>query len=378
MITRQNILITGGLGFIGSRLAECLLRQNNEITIIDNLSPQIHRDDSVAKRLSRAGCNVLIGDIQDESLVSNSVRASQIIYHLAAETGTGQSMYQVEKYSSTNISGTQILLNSIHKYGTKLEELVLASSRSVYGEGKYACPEHGVCYPTTRNITAIKDGLFDPVCDVCGSDLEVAPTDEQSPRNPSSIYAATKSYQEDLFRIYNLMNQVNTRIFRFQNVYGPGQSLSNPYTGIISIFYNLIKTNKQINVFEDGLSSRDFIYIDDIVYFLSMKNTATELKLQTLNLGTGIQSTVLDVVKYLEQGICQEANYFVSGKFRTGDIRHNFADTYMLKSIYGDYKFVKLKDGVLKFIEWANESQIFSNNKYLESIEELEVKNLLS
>lgn len=377
MITGKNILITGGLGFIGRNLARCLLSQNNDVTVIDNLSPQIHKDETVKKSLLDLGCRVIVGDILDKNIVTDLMENIQIVYHLAAETGTGQSMYEVEQYSKTNITGSEILLKCIDSFGKKVEKIFLASSRSVYGEGKYTCPEHGITHPTTRDLNLAQSGVFNPCCIECGQELKVLPTDETSPRHPNSIYAATKSYQEDLFSIYESMNEIDTTIFRFQNVYGPGQSLSNPYTGIISIFYSLIKKREKINIFEDGLSTRDFVFIDDVIYFLSNKPTYLSPQQKIINLGSGMQTSVHDIVKYLEIGMNQKANYYVSSQVRRGDIRHNFADTKFLQMMYGKYDFTKTEVGVRKFIEWASLNLESTNINYAKSIAELKERNLL-
>ena len=377
MISDAKILITGGLGFIGGSLAKKLRDQNNDITILDNLSPQVHSDDAIVGELTNLGCNVVIGDVQDKTLLKSLMTDINVVYHLAAETGTGQSMYELARYRNTNIVGTECLLECVDSVGSDVQRLVLASSRSVYGEGKYLCQEHGEFYPSGRDQTLLDLGEFDIRCERCNAIAKFLPTDEMSPRIPKSIYAATKSYQEDLFRIFHNINLKKTTIFRFQNVYGPGQSLSNPYTGIISIFYNLIKSQQEINIFEDGGPTRDFIYIDDVVYYLSTLPQSDRNGLTTVNLGTGIASSVLDVLKCLENGLEMKAKYSISSSTRSGDIRNNIADLNQLNQMYGDYSFKNLENGINQFIAWANRHFSINQSQYLRSLDELRSRNLL-
>ena len=373
----QNILITGGAGFIGSALAKKLLKLGHRVTILDNLSPQIHNDKSMLRRLEDLGCQTVEGDIRDEIIVKKCVKGQDIIYHLASETGTGQSMYQVSQYNSVNIDGTVNLLECLRTTENQVERLILGSSRSVYGEGKYFCSEHGVQFPGSRRDEDLQIGIFEHLCPVCRVQLNVVPTDEKSTTSPKSIYAATKLYQEDLIKIYASTGLFYPYIFRFQNVYGPGQSLSNPYTGILSIFSNLLRNNSKINVFEDGLSMRDFIYIDDVVNFLTKAISSPLVETSLFNLGSGVGTTVLQVIEELQKALGYASDYFLSGSTRKGDIRHNFADLTALSSRFGDYTFCTFNEGVKEFSNWVRNERIVSSSDYNKSLEELRSRNLL-
>lgn len=373
----KNVLITGGAGFIGSRLAISLLKSNHSVTVLDNLLPQIHGDDQAVKSLTKYGCKTLIGDVRDSALVEKALHNQNIVFHLAAETGTGQSMYEVKKYNSANIDGTVVLLESVKNSPHNIERFVLGSSRSVYGEGKYLCKEHGVQYPLSRNDSNLKNQIFDHLCESCGEILQVLPTDERSLTMPNSIYAATKRYQEDLFRIYGSMLSIPTSVFRFQNVYGPGQSLSNPYTGILSIFSNLIKNYSQIDIFEDGFPSRDFVYVDDVIHFLRASITDRHRGVSIFNVGSGVRVSVLEVIQELEKNIGIGANCVVSGNSRAGDIRHNVADLTALFNRFGNHSFVSFADGVESFVSWAKTSGKNNTEDYERSINELKANGLL-
>lgn len=373
----RKVFITGGAGFIGSALARKLRENGDEVTILDLMSSQVHQDNSIISELKSIGCNVTIGDVCDFDLVLDLMSKSEVVIHLASETGTGQSMYEVQRYSRTNVKGSEVVARAVSLLSSSLSKVILSSSRSVYGEGKYSCFEHGFLYPQSRDFERCRSGMFDPSCPVCNAKLNVCPTDEFSPKIPSSIYAATKSYQEDLFRSYHTIHGVDTTVFRFQNVYGPGQSLYNPYTGILSIFYGLIKNGTRINIFEDGLSSRDFIYIDDVVRFLLRACSSSDSQFEVLNLGSGSAATVLDVLNELESAIGMQAVYEISGDVRKGDIRHNFADTSALEARFGATRFLPLSEGVARFVGWASRLNVSDDNAYLKSIGELREKGLL-
>lgn len=373
----KKILITGGAGFIGSRLAKKLRSMNHSVRVLDNLSPQVHHDMTVVAELEGAGCEFILGDVLDRSLLPKVMVGCNLVYHLAAETGTGQSMYEVNRYNSINIDGTVNILEAIKNSGNSIEKIVLASSRSVYGEGKYFCPMHGEKFPSFRQNADLLNGHFEHRCDECKADLIPVATDEQSPTSPGSIYAATKRYQEDLVRLYHLMNGLSATVFRFQNVYGPGQSLSNPYTGIISIFSNLIRAKKTINIFEDGLSIRDFVYVDDVVHFLCEELELSSNEYAVINIGSGIKSTVLDVVNHLEVALNLEADFVISKQVRSGDIRSNFADLKSLSRRFRSHKFLALNDGIREFTEWALKKQFDNATSYERSLETLRNNGLL-
>ncbi|MGU5542646.1 NAD-dependent epimerase/dehydratase family protein, partial [Aeromonas hydrophila] len=257
---KERILITGGAGFIGSNLALKLIAEGHSVTVLDNLSPQIHGDNPDLSPLYisiKDKVTFIKGTVESQDDWLKALVGIDTVVHLAAETGTGQSMYQIKRYSDVNVGGSAIFLDLLANQKHSIKKMVIASSRSIYGEGKYHCQQHGVVYPTARLDATMQQGDFNVKCPVCDLDVELMATDEDSKIHPSSIYGVTKQVQEQMFLITGNSLGIDTVALRFQNVYGAGQSLSNPYTGILSIFSTRIKNGNDINIFEDGEESRD-------------------------------------------------------------------------------------------------------------------------
>ena len=374
----KNILITGGAGFIGSNLALKLLSYGYNITVLDNLSEQIHGSDpnkSLLYNSIKDKVNFILGDVCNENDWIKSIENQDVIIHLAAETGTGQSMYEVEKYVNVNVRSNAILLNCLSNKKNKIQKIIVASSRAVYGEGKYSCSEDGVVFPIQRSDYNLSKGDFNPKCPICDNNVTPMPTDEKSPLNPVSIYGITKQNQEQLISLGCKSLGISSIIYRYQNVYGPGQSLSNPYTGILSIFSTRILNNNQIEIFEDGLESRDFVYIDDVVdaTFLGLKITD---KINTVfNVGSGKRTSVLNVAKTLEKHYEHDVNINISGRYRIGDIRHNFADISKIAKI-GFSPKVSFTKGLEKFSNWVKKQKVCKDYFDL-SIQEMQSKGLI-
>ena len=374
----KNILITGGAGFIGSNLALRLISYGYNITVLDNLSKQIHGSDpnkSLLYNSIKDKVNFILGDVCNENDWIKSIENQDVIIHLAAETGTGQSMYEVEKYVNVNVRSNAILLNCLSNKKNKIQKIIVASSRAVYGEGKYSCSEDGVVFPIQRSDYNLSKGDFNPKCPICDNNVTPMPTDEKSPLNPVSIYGITKQNQEQLISLGCKSLGISSIIYRYQNVYGPGQSLSNPYTGILSIFSTRILNNNQIEIFEDGLESRDFVYIDDVVdaTFLGLKITD---KINTVfNVGSGKRTSVLNVAKTLEKHYEHDVNINISGRYRIGDIRHNFADISKIAKI-GFSPKVSFTKGLEKFSNWVKKQKVCKDYFDL-SIQEMQSKGLI-
>jgi dTDP-L-rhamnose 4-epimerase len=297
------------------------------------------------------------------------------VVHLAAETGTGQSMYEINRYTDVNVGGTAKLLELLANESHNVRRLVIASSRSIYGEGAYRTPDGAIVYPDHRADADMADGDFDVHLPGAGR-LTLIPTDESATLHPSSVYGITKQMQESLIMTVSPTVGVEPVALRYQNVYGPGQSLKNPYTGILSIFSTLIRQGKAINIFEDGLESRDFVYIDDVVEATFRGATYPDAAGGTFNVGSGIATTVNDVVAALFAAFGTEVPTRVSGNYRLGDIRHNVADTTRLREILGFVPSVEFRDGVARFVEWVLTEPI-EGDSYERSLEEMSSRNLL-
>jgi dTDP-L-rhamnose 4-epimerase len=374
----KNILITGGAGFIGSRLALDLINRGHNVRVLDCLAPQIHGDIPEKSPLFlsiRGKVEFIRGSVTDRDDLMLALADMDTVVHLAAETGTGQSMYAIQHYSDVNIGGTSLLLDLIANEGFPIRKIVVASSRAVYGEGKYHCDEHGFVFPSSRSAKDMEGGDFSVHCPVCGISAELVPTDEETPVNPSSVYGVTKLTQEQLVLNVSESLGISAVAFRYQNVYGPGQSLSNPYTGILSIFSTRIRNNSDINIFEDGKESRDFVYIDDVVSITADAVEYDKPIVDFFNVGSGVATDVLTIANTLQKLLNEQVVTKVSGQFRLGDIRHNFADLSKVKNVLGFEPTVAIEEGLYRFVDWVKSEQI-QVDLYEESLLELKKKGL--
>ncbi len=374
-----RILITGGAGFIGSNLARRLAAEGHTVTVLDTLAPQIHGNNPEQSPLVLAlkGVATLIrGDVTDRASLSQALEGQEAVVHLAAETGTGQSMYQIAHYSQVNIGGTALLLDILAANRGSVRRVIVASSRAIYGEGRYVSETLGHVYPGPRSRADMEAGEFEPKVPGGGA-LAAAPTDEDSRIHPTSVYGITKQVQEQLVLTAGAAIGIEPVALRYQNVYGPGQSLSNPYTGILSIFSNRIMAGQPINIFEDGRESRDFIFIDDVVEATVKSLFSADVPNHAINVGTGIPIDVLTVAQSLVRLIGREVPVTVSGDFRIGDIRHNFACTKRAEHILGFRARAGFQEGLAAFVAWAT-AQGAQESRYEESLAELRTRGLMS
>lgn len=375
----KNILITGGAGFIGNRLALSLLAEGYSVTVLDNLSAQVHGEnpekDSPLYRNILGKVNFIRGDITHRKDVEKALENTEAVIHLAAETGTGQSMYQIEQYNHVNVAGTALILDVLVNNPHSVKKFILASSRAVYGEGKYIDSKNEFAYPESRSVESMQRGIYEMTDDE-GNVMKPVATDEHSKLNPSSYYGLTKLQQEKMVELVCSSINLPSVILRYQNVYGVGQSLLNPYTGILSIFSTQILGNTGVNIFEDGLPTRDFINVKDAVQATvrSLKNELANN--QIINVGTGIPTSILAVAQLLMQKYGRDVEMQVSGDFRIGDIRHNFADLSKMKDILNFEPKVSLEEGITSFTAWVSAQPVQENN-FLNSLHELREKGFL-
>ena len=375
----MRILVTGGAGFIGSNLVAELFRRGHEVTVLDNLSPQIHGDNPEHSPLLKSiegKARFLRGSVTDSVSIKEAMKGQEVIVHLAAETGTGQSMYMVEHYANVNIQATATMLNILTAQKEhKIKRLIVASSRSIYGEGKYLAADGQPVYPSARSVADMEAQRFE-LYDETGAPLQLVPTDETARIHPSSVYGITKQVQEQLVMTVCPTIDIEPVALRYQNVYGPGQSLSNPYTGILSIFSNLILQGKEINVFEDGLESRDFVYIDDVVAATTLAVEHEQAAGEIFNVGSGDATTVVTVVEELRKHLGDGAGSRVSGEFRLGDIRHNIADLTHISQKLGFQPTVPFSAGIERFAGWVLGLGP-SKSSYDESLAEMRERGLM-
>ncbi|MGG5242438.1 NAD-dependent epimerase/dehydratase family protein [Pseudomonas lurida] len=354
------VLVTGGAGFIGSHLVPKLLASGFKVRILDSLSAQVHGQVPVdLEWLSSEGVEFIRGDVTRQSDWERALLGVDGIVHLAAETGTGQSMYQVAKYNEVNTQATALMLDALGKVSHQVKRIVLSSSRSIYGEGAYVHPVTNLrIYPIARSAETLANVQWEPVCPETGDVLKLVATKESDLISPASIYAATKYAQEDLVRIGCQAMGIGFAIFRLQNVYGERQSLNNPYTGILSIFSTKIRMDSQLPLFEDGEESRDFVHVDDVTDALLKGLMVSPAPNTAINVGSGVATSVRTVAEELTRAFGKEPNVVVTGQFRVGDIRHNYADITRLKDLLGLEPKVSLKDGLQRFATWVLEQPL--------------------
>jgi dTDP-L-rhamnose 4-epimerase len=284
-------------------------------------------------------------------------------------------MYEIEKYSNVNIGGTALLMDILTNSKHSIKKIVVASSRAIYGEGKYICESHGVVYPFNRLDENMLKGDFECKCPICDNNVSVLPTDEESKIHPTSFYGITKHAQETTVLTIGKAIGIPTVAFRYQNVYGPGQSLSNPYTGILSIFSTQIKNVNDLNIFEDGKESRDFVYIDDIVAATILGLEKNEVDNEVFNVGSGESKDVLTVAYALRNYYNSSVNIHISGNYRIGDIRHNYADISKIKKLLNYEPKISFSEGLKNLCNWVDLQEV-QEDKYQESIDELKKKRL--
>lgn len=353
---KNRIFITGGAGFIGSRLVKTLSPGKNQITVFDNLHPQVHGTDPVRPDFPE-NVTFIKGDVADAEKLQRGIAASKpnLVFHLAAETGTGQSYDEPRRYNQVNVIGTTNLIEALRKLdrsdGTC--RVVLAGSRAVYGEGAYTSNGSDVIAGPARQGKNLAKGLYSPIGED-GGELDPIPTPESLPPNPASVYASTKLMQEFLLTQCAVEGDYEAAILRFQNVYGPGQSLRNPYTGVLSIFSNQILQGQTLNIFEDGQIVRDFVFVDDVVEALRMAGFASHTPDGPINIGSGYPATILETAQILLRDLgASRENFRISGDFRPGDIRYAVANVERARELLGWHAKTSLADGLSSLAQWA-------------------------
>lgn len=353
----MKVLITGGAGFIGSTLARHLHASNHEVVVLDNLSAQIHGPLPSAYPEGLAQIQFIRGDVCKLDDWLTALKGVDAVVHLAAETGTAQSMYQIAHYNRVNSQGTALLFEALTRNKGQVRRVVLGSSRSVYGEGAYRCSceatRNHLIYPEPRSIKDLNAQHWEPRCPACGASASAVATPESAKIQPASIYAATKYAQEDLVRIGCEALDLKAVILRFQNVYGEGQSLNNPYTGILSIFSTRIRRRLSLPIFEDGVESRDFVHVSDVAQALQLALEADVASGSVYNVGAGQPTSVMELATSLVHKFQGSVLPHVTGEFRVGDIRHCYADISRIGADLGFQPKVSLDDGLSRFSAWV-------------------------
>ena len=350
---QTSVLITGGAGFIGSALAHRLLSADYDVAVMDVLHPQIHSTPGRPRGLPKF-VQLLTGDVThapDWDAVLRLVRPNQIV-HLAAETGTGQSLSEATRHASVNVVGTAQLLDALTRTGLVPDQLVLASSRAVYGEGAWRCREN-VFYPGPRPHAQLAAGLWDPVSPDGGVFAPLPSSSDRTEVHPTNIYAATKLAQENMLLAWTAAHGNALSVLRLQNVYGPGQSLANPYTGIVTLFAQLARARRSLPVYEDGRIVRDFVFIDDVVESLAAAVERPALHPRLLDIGSGVATTVHDLAQRLSKHFDGPEPTMVN-KFRDGDVRAASCDIESAMKDLSWHPTWSLDNGLLELLNWMD------------------------
>jgi dTDP-L-rhamnose 4-epimerase len=360
-MSRDRVLITGGAGFVGSHLADALAAEGHEVTLFDNLEPQVHGDLPEGTRPAYLDPRhrLVVGDVRDLRALERVVAEADVVFHLAAMVGVGQSMYQVRRYTEANTLGMATLLEAlVEARGTlRVRKLLVASSMSLYGEGAYACPEHNRVAPRLRSAEQLSAGDWEVHCPTCSAVVVPVPTDEDKRLWPTSIYAITKRDHEEMALAFAHAYGVPAVALRFFNIYGSRQALSNPYTGVAAIFSGRILSGQPPMIFEDGLQLRDFVHVSDVVKACRLAMSNPDADNQALNVGSGQPISVLDVARTLAETLDWQGPLDITRQFRAGDIRHCFADISRIQRLLGYAPRYAFGDGVAELVRWVAEQQ---------------------
>ena len=347
----ETVLVTGGAGFVGSHLVDALVGRGATVRVLDNLDPQVHAGGQPPPWIS-AEAELVVGDVRDPDTIRRTVRGVDVVYHLAAAVGVGQSMYRVADYVDTNTAATARLLQVLVEERIDLRRLVVASSMSIYGEGLYLRPDGTRAERVRRSQDQLSRREWEPR-DLDGAPLSPRPTPEDEPPDPTSVYALTKADQERLSLMIGEAYGIPTVALRFFNIYGPRQALSNPYTGVMAIFSSRLLNGKPPLIYEDGRQRRDFVSVRDVVRALLLAGEREEAVGTALNIGSGNAVEVIEVADTLSRVLGLGIEPSVTGRYRVGDIRHCVADIGRARSLLGYEPCVPLTKGLEELVAWT-------------------------
>jgi len=340
-------LVTGGAGFVGSHIVEALVERGDTVTILDNLNPRVHSTDSPT---FPGAVNFVRGDISSSMSLGRALeQLPDVVFHEAAVVGLGKGAVDAEHYADTNITGTIRLMDAISRLRIR-PRVILASTMALYGEGAYVCEMCHIPRDGRRELEDLKKGIWEPRCDLCGSELQPTPVNETQPARPDSVYAITKLCQEQLSISIGKQYSIPVVALRYHNIYGPRMPRDTPYAGVASIFKSRLLAAAPPLVFEDGGQLRDFIHVKDIVQanLLAADGPEGDVAYEAFNVGTGTPHSILDFAKKLAEVLAPEITPELSGNFRLGDVRHVFASIAKIKRL-GFTPKVSFDEGVAEF-----------------------------
>jgi len=357
----ETVLITGGAGFIGSHVVDLLLQRGKNVLVLDSLDPQVHGAAQARPSYLAADAELVVGDVRDKTLVAKLVARADSVLHLAAAVGVAQSMYEMDRFVDVNCRGTAILLEAITQPGRRVRKLVVASSMCLYGEGRCVCPTCGPFDPALRPRQQLERRDFEVHCPTCDAQATPAPTPESARLMPTTVYAITKRDQEELVLAVGAAYKVPVAALRLFNVYGPRQSLSNPYTGVGAIFSSRLLSGKSPLVFEDGMQTRDFTHVSDVAEAFAAVLDEPRADGATYNVGAGRAYSLLELGQLLAQQIGVEWTPEITRNFREGDIRHCTADGVKLREATGFQPRVEFTTGVRDLVAWVRTQTAVDN-----------------
>ncbi len=348
----MKILVTGGAGFIGSFLVDKLVELGHQVRIFDNLDPQVHPKSKKPSYINESA-EFIKGDVRDQEALRNALEGIEIVYHKAAAVGVGQSQYDIKRYVDVNVCGTGNLLDILANGRHSVKKIISAGSMTSFGEGLYKCSSCGPLRPGPRPLEQLERREWEPRCPKCGAELKPFPIPETESLDCTSYYAVTKKTQEEMILLFGRTYDISTTIFRYFNVYGPRQSLSNPYTGVIAIFLSRLKNNNKPVIYEDGKQTRDFISVHDVVdaNIMALENKKSDNRVFCLGSGKGI--TIADIAKISSGALGKNIEPQITGDFRLGDIRHCVADTTLINNELRWSPKIPFERGLAELIEWA-------------------------
>ncbi len=348
----SRVLVTGGAGFIGSHLVDLLLARGDAVRVLDNLDPLAHRAGGPPTHLDPAA-ELLVGDLRDRAAVAAALAGVEAVFHLGGVVGNGESMVNVRRAVDVNSTGTATLLEALIARRHSIRRLVVASSMVVYGEGAYACSEHGSVPAPGRTDAQLRARDWEPLCPGCALPLAPVPVTEQEPLRPTSVYGITKRDQEELCLVLGRAYGIETVALRYLNVYGPRQALENPYTGVAAIFAARLLSGRSPRVFEDGGQIRDLVHVSDVARATADAMDAPAAAGSALNVATGRRLRIADLARALAAALGSDVEPDVTGEFRAGDIRHCFADTSRARELLGFEARTDLAEGLPELAEWV-------------------------
>jgi len=374
----ENILVTGGAGFIGSHTTDLLIEHGYHVTILDNLEHQVHGKTEKLPDYVNSNTTFIRGDIRERELLNKVTQEVDAVIHLAAMVGIGQSMYQPERYVDINTKGTANLLDVLINEKNNVKKLIVASSMSIYGEGKYLCEKCSTnIYPALRNEEQLKKRQWDHQCPACNSPLIPKPTNEEKPLISTSIYAMTKRHQEEMCLLIGQTYGIPTVALRYFNVYGSRQALSNPYTGCAAIFTSRILNNRPPYIFEDGNQTRDFIHVKDIARANLNALEYNNADYRAINIGAGKPLAIKDLARTLIKLYGKSSfSPYISNEYRKGDIRHCYADIQRARDLLNFNPSVSLEDGITELADWATTHGWGAIDLFEKALKELQERHL--